>query len=213
MNPLTTLTLLSWIGLLAVLYGILQIAVQHFNIEIWDLRLSSWLISHATVGVSRLFEIITNLGRYLVIRNIAILITIWLLINREWVRAAMLVFLVIAANLISRLLQRVVERDRPDFPQDFLRGVEYSFPSGHTMLATAFYLMVIYLTWVSFGGTMIGWTIIAIGLALIVLVGISRIYLGVHFTTDVLGGWIAGLILFFMVIMIGNLLTAYLITN
>ena len=149
----------------------------------------------------------------MVIRNITIVITLWLLINHEWVQAAMLVFLVVAATLISPLLQRMVGRDRPDFPQDFLRGVEYSFPSGHTMLATAFYLMIIYLTWVSLGRTMIEWTIIAIGLALIVLVGISRIYLGVHFTTDVLGGWIAGLILFFMAIIIGNLLVAYLNVN
>jgi undecaprenyl-diphosphatase len=201
------LAIFSFTVLLGAFYGLLQAGVQRQKaIENWDIRISNWLISHANPGMIRLFTRITDLGKYLVIRDATIVICVWLLIHRDWERAAMLVVLVGGGNIISSILQKIVGRDRPDFPQDFLRGVAFSFPSGHTMLATSFYLMVSYISWVYWCTTLLGWIIMAFSLALIILVGISRLYLGVHFMTDVLGGWIAGSLLFFLMLLICNML-------
>jgi undecaprenyl-diphosphatase len=201
------LAILSFTVLLGAFYALLQAGVRRQKvIENWDKRVGNWLISHATPGMIRLFTRITDLGKYLVIRDATIVICVWLLIHRDWEHTAMLVVLVGGGNLINPMLQKMVGRDRPDLPQDFLRGVAFSFPSGHTMLATSFYLMVSYLSWVYWRTTMLGWIIVAFSMALIILIGISRLYLGVHFLTDVLGGWIAGSLLFLLLLLICNML-------
>ncbi|MDD5370493.1 MAG: phosphatase PAP2 family protein [Anaerolineaceae bacterium] len=204
-NPNLPILELSLVLFLALCYGCLQVAVQRQKeIERWDFRFGSWVISRATPGKDKLFHLLTNLGKYTLIRNVSFLICLWLVSQRDWLRALMLVVLVASATLLSQWLQRMVSRVRPNFPQNFLYGVEYSFPSGHTMLATAFYLMIAYLGWVYASGSIAGWMILLFSVGLILLVGFSRIYLGVHFMTDVLGGWIAGVLLFFMVLLAGT---------
>ncbi len=195
---------ISTIAVLAVLFGCLQAAVRQKEVEAWDLRIGNWVISQATPGKDRLFALLTSLGKYKWIRNLAILICLWLIYERDWLRATMLVVLVGAATVISTFLQRLISRVRPNFERNFLYGVEFSFPSGHTMLATAFYLMIAYLGGVYGRGSVAGWVIVAFSIGLILLIGISRIYLGVHFLTDVLGGWIAGFLLFFIVYCIAD---------
>ena len=76
---------------------------------------------------------------------------------------------------------------------DVIAAQAFSFPSGHAMVACAFYLFVAYLGWHLLPGW---WRAIAIAclLALVLLIGFSRLYLGVHYLTDVVAGYLAGFI-------------------
>jgi undecaprenyl-diphosphatase len=194
------------IVLLAIFYGFISLSVYRKNaLAAWDVPFGSWLISQNTSRLDRLFKLVTELGTYHIIRLGTLMIGLWLIIfHRDWVRTLMFVVLFGATMVINKYLKRIYPRPRPHFPQNPLK--DYSFPSGHTTLATAFYWMVAYLGWIYGNGTTLGWIILLLSFALVILIGFSRIYLGVHFMTDVVGGWIAGSLLFFSVLFIGNFL-------
>lgn len=95
--------------------------------------------------------------------------------------------------VLNRILKWIIGRPRPNVlmlvPED-----GYSFPSGHSMVSMGFYGFLIYLTYKNISNKKIKYSIVAFLSLLIVFIGISRIYLGVHYATDVIGGFIIGAI-------------------
>jgi undecaprenyl-diphosphatase len=95
---------------------------------------------------------------------------------------------------IEFVLKLAVNRDRPDFSQ-LVHGAGYSFPSGHPMAAAVFWgsmPIVLALYWRRRSVWIVSWVV---ALSMIVLIGYSRVYLGVHWPTDVLAGLLAGILL------------------
>ena len=105
----------------------------------------------------------------------------------------MLMFSAVGGSaLLNLVLKNNFQRSRPVFLQAFSVETGFSFPSGHTMISLAFYSIVAYiaLNYIKSRNWMI---LIVVGaLVVSVLIGFSRLYLGVHFLTDVLAGWAAG---------------------
>jgi membrane-associated phospholipid phosphatase len=97
-------------------------------------------------------------------------------------------------------LKEMWMRARPDEKLVHVSGARfgYSFPSGHTLMATAFYGALAVLCWIEVSHIWRGRAGIAILAIMPVMVGVSRIYLGAHWVSDVLGGYAAGLILLFV---------------
>lgn len=100
----------------------------------------------------------------------------------------------IALNLIlvfvlNRILKWIIRRPRPERLKLVLEN-GYSFPSGHSMVAFGFYGFLIYLIYKNFENKKIKYSLIVFLSLIILLIGISRIYLGVHYVTDVIGGFI-----------------------
>ena len=95
----------------------------------------------------------------------------------------------VVVTILNQLLKRLLQRPRPT---EF-RIIEengYSFPSGHSMVSMAFYGYLIYLIYRFVKNKYLKWISIVLLSLLICLIGISRIYLGVHYTSDVLGGFL-----------------------
>jgi undecaprenyl-diphosphatase len=111
--------------------------------------------------------------------------------QRRWGAAFLLVVVVAGAQMLNNLLKDVFHRTRPEPVANFLSAQQWSFPSGHAMVSAAFYFFLAYLAWRLTAG--FGRWLVVIGLLMLVLlVGISRIYLQAHYLSDVIAGYAAG---------------------
>lgn len=98
---------------------------------------------------------------------------------------------VLGAAALDGLVKALVARPRPDHAVHVLQHVGgYSFPSGHVMSYTAFFGFLAYAAWVRLRPTPVRALVIAVCLALIILVGPSRVYLGAHWASDVIGAYL-----------------------
>jgi undecaprenyl-diphosphatase len=106
-------------------------------------------------------------------------------------------WLVICATLggliVSTLLKGLFERERPSLVPHLSHVSSSSFPSGHSMLSAVVYLTLGALLGRLVEGNILKAYFLFVGLTLTTLVGLSRVYMGVHYPTDVLAGWSAGL--------------------
>lgn len=136
---------------------------------------------------------ITALGNYqfLVPAN---LLLIFLLIVRKNQKAATLVFLVAITGLgLKFLLKALFERPRPANP--IVEGItNFSYPSGHALMSVAFYGLLILLLNEITSNWLVKRVVIFTSVLLIFLIGFSRVYLRVHYPTDVLAGYLLGII-------------------
>ena len=158
-----------------------------------DMSVASWIHSAATANGIRVAGVITNVGSPAVMTTLAV-VGIATLFVRRW-RLLALVWLAAAGGgaILDYVLKLVVHRTRPEYAAAYLHRASYSFPSGHAM------------------GSLIGFGMLAFAIAharhfarrprLIayllaglgtLLVGLSRVYLDVHFPSDVAAGWAAG---------------------
>ncbi|MEW2590058.1 phosphatase PAP2 family protein [Micromonospora aurantiaca] len=127
------------------------------------------------------------------LRVAAVVVVVWLVRRGAPRLAVWVVVTMVAGGLLGALLKLLVGRDRPDLLDPVARAAGYSFPSGHALNATlaAGVLLLVFLPFVrdSRPGRIALWTA---ALLVTVVTGISRIALGVHWTSDVVGGWVLG---------------------
>ncbi len=179
----------KWIILFICLIGFLALAEDVFNKEIMNGDIlgykfvSTFLISDFATPIAKF---ITNFGGAIFIIIMAIFIAI--IIKNKKIAISILANLVIITGL-NQLLKRILQRARPT-EYRIIQETGYSFPSGHSMISMAFYGYLIYLIYKHVKNKCIKWISISLLSILICLIGISRIYLGVHYTSDVLGGFL-----------------------
>ena len=180
---------LKWIILFICLIGFLDLAEDVFNKEIMkgDIigyqMVSTFLISDFATPIAK---IITNFGGAIFL--IAITVILFILIKNKKIGVAITTNLVLVA-LLNQLLKNILQRPRPT-EYRIIQETGYSFPSGHSMASMAFYGYLIYLIYKYVENKNTKWILIMLLSILICLIGISRIYLGVHYTSDVLGGFL-----------------------
>lgn len=100
---------------------------------------------------------------------------------------------IVGGLLLSSGLKAIVSRPRPDVVPHLSIVYSSSFPSGHSMLSAVVYLTLGSLLAATTQQTVLRIYVLAVAVLLSVIVGVSRVYLGVHYPTDVLAGWVAGL--------------------
>jgi len=149
---------------------------------------------------------ITALGGPAVLTFMIAIVTIYLLLRKKYKSALLVAVVTVGGLLISLLLKDLFLRERPDIVPALMVETSPSFPSGHSMLSAVIYLTLGSLLSRIETNPKIRVYIISIAILTAIMVGLTRIMLGVHFPTDVLVGWIVGffwatLCWFFMMIM------------
>ena len=132
-----------------------------------------------------IMKVITNLSSAYVL--IAITLGTLIFIKNKKVGLCVAGNLIIA-TLLNQLLKYIIQRPRPDGYR-LIAESGYSFPSGHSMVSMAFYGLIIYLIWKMVKNKKIKYISCGILGLLIPMIGFSRIYLGVHYASDVIGGF------------------------
>lgn len=159
-----------------------------------DDQITDYVISFRTPGLNSFFQFITDLGdvyAYLIATTLAASFFFFKLKNKTFI--FQLVGVVILSALANMGLKRAIDRARPTI-EHMVVVKTLSYPSGHAMSAMAFYGFLIYLLFMIKMNKWVRIFFTILFTVLIFLIGLSRIYLGVHFPSDVLGGFIAGLI-------------------
>lgn len=110
---------------------------------------------------------------------------------------------VVLATLVNQIIKHIVKRPRPNV----LRLVEetgYSFPSGHSMVSMVLYGIIIYIIYKNVKNKYVKWISIILLSLLILLIGFSRVYVGVHYATDVISGFLLGFVVLVIYINVYN---------
>jgi len=175
----------------------------------WDSKITTYVISHRNPALTKYFMFVTDVGDlygYLIVMGLFVGVSYF--IFKRWKYVAQTALVLLLASISNVILKRFIDRARPSI--EHLVSVEtLSYPSGHAMSAMAFYGFLIYLTtqfkinkWAKVAAITF--------LAFILLsIGISRIYLGVHFPSDIAGGFIAGFIWVIFCILLFNVIELF----
>ena len=183
---------LKWIILFICLIGFLALAEDVFHKEIMkgDIIgykiISTFLISDFTTPIAKF---ITNFGGAIFL--IILTITLFILIKNKKIGLSIILNLIVITGL-NQILKYILQRPRPT-EYRLIEETGFSFPSGHSMVSMAFYGYLIYLIYKYVKNKYLKWISIVLLSILICSIGISRIYLGVHYTSDVLGGFLISL--------------------
>lgn len=157
-----------------------------------DTQVLHWIADGRTSTATEVMRRVTALGSSAVIMPLTIVFATALSLVRRSRLALYLVVVVLGASLLSALTKSIVGRPRPPVSARLAGVGDSAFPSGHTLQATATYAalaVVVGVVTSRAGALVVAW--LCAGLV-IVLVGCSRLYLGVHWLTDVLAGWALG---------------------
>ncbi|MFD1094670.1 phosphatase PAP2 family protein [Salegentibacter chungangensis] len=174
-----------------------------------DTQITDLVISYRTPALTKYFIFMTEVGDfygYVVVVSIYFFVS-WLIFKRRrYVLQTTLVL--ILASISNMILKRFIDRARPGI--EHMVSVEtLSYPSGHAMSAMAFYGFLIYLCTIFKISKLLKFCLIFLLSFIIMSIGLSRIYLGVHFPSDIAGGYIAGLIWVVFCVLILNLIEIF----
>lgn len=171
-----------------LLFSVICYGVLSYDSLVIDTKVYSFIADNImSDGITSVLKVITELGGVAFIVLAGVLI--FMLCKKiRW----FVTFDLVGVTLINQVIKHIVRRPRPNV----LRLVEedgYSFPSGHSMVSMAFYGIIIYLVYKNVTNKYLRWTLIILLSLLILSIGFSRIYVGVHYFTDVVGGFLLGL--------------------
>jgi undecaprenyl-diphosphatase len=136
---------------------------------------------------------LTALGSTTIVVLISAVALCVLLLLRDKRGALQLLLASLGASALTQATKRIVERPRPEELPHLISASGFSYPSGHSLAAAALYLTISILALRHFRTAASQSVVLAMALSIIALVGASRIYLGVHFPSDVAGGMALGL--------------------
>jgi membrane-associated phospholipid phosphatase len=188
------LTFTIAVGLMAawLFGGLTQDVVGHDEAALFDPRVLRWVVAHRTAWLTAVMNTVTWLGSNAVIVPFLVIVGTFLIVRRrDWRPAATLAGTLVGAIVLYDIVKAAVHRPRPPASVWIGRYSGGSFPSGHATQTIAFYGMLALVLTTGRSNRAKAWGLSGAALVAI-LVGASRIYLGAHWLTDVLGGYALG---------------------
>lgn len=193
-----------WIFLFVLIFILVGITYSVYNKEILgiDVFMHDLVVNNLRSGLFTFIMLFfTNFCNPIILLLLSLIILIFCKDKKMGLIILINLFISILLNLFFK---EIIQRDRPSV--DFLiieNG--YSFPSGHSMVSMAYYGLLMYFVYKKMDDKVIRNIIIILMGLLILLIGLSRIYLGVHFASDVIGGFLVSIIYLICVIKLLNL--------
>ncbi|MFF0341589.1 phosphatase PAP2 family protein [Kribbella sp. NPDC004875] len=185
------------IGLLVALFGTIGFVVQADavvegdGLAAFDPQLTQDFVAHRAAGLSKVAQTITFFGQVPVLTAITVVVAGLLRVfTRRWRASVVLVAGMAGAAVLTSLIKLLIGRHRPD--SSLVIGTVntgFSFPSGHTLSGTTFFLLLAGLLCYSAASRALKIAGTAVAVVLSIAMGLSRVYLGYHWATDVLAGW------------------------
>jgi undecaprenyl-diphosphatase len=182
------------IGLAGWAFGSILSDVRHKDeLATRDSPVAAWLVGHRTGWLTAVMREVTTLGTGRVVAVLLVLAGLLLARKgRRWATAVMLALVAAGTSVLVDAIKLLTTRTRPAIVDLLTAAPGYAFPSGHSAQAAATYGVIAYLL----AGRLRRWghrvTVWAVAVLVIALVGFSRLYLGAHWLTDVLGGFALG---------------------
>jgi len=191
---LTVGFLISLTGLW-IFSAIMRAVIHEAAITRTDMKVYEWLHTHATLTGYGGWSVLSSLGSGLAITVIGVGVAGLLAYRRRWIVLGGWTAALVGGGLLDGALKLAIRRPRPPTALDFLSHLSWSFPSGHSMGSLIAYGMVAYLLVLALmprRGLQAG--VVAAATLLVLSIGLSRMYLGVHYFSDVMGGFAAGVL-------------------
>jgi len=188
----------NWKGLVAVFVGVLAPLVLFGTLAedvwlregiSWDERILRAVHAQATPLLDGLMLFFTHIGAPLPMTIFVALILLLLLVRGQRADVLFLAAAIGGATALNVIAKLLFQRARPTLWISAVHETNYSFPSGHAMGSMAVVAALLILLW----HTPWRWAMLAIGVFFVAAVGLSRVYLGVHYPSDIFAGWCAAL--------------------
>ena len=184
----------------AALFAFISIAQMIFKEkkENFDQHAFDFLAKYVSDINTDVMQVFTFLGThtFLIPANLALVAWFLFIKKHRWYSINVPV-VALSSLLLMFLLKMIFHRDRPLTP--LLQAAQgYSFPSGHATMSITFYGLIIFLVWQNEKSVLLKWLLTILLALLIISIGISRVYLRVHYASDVLAGFCVGLMWLFL---------------
>lgn len=155
----------------------------------WDEPILLSIHATASPQLDVLATTLTKLGVFWGVFPAASLVSLRLLYNRHWRSLAYLTTTLLGSIAINRTAKVLLHRVRPHLWESPAPELDYGFPSGHAMSSMTFVAVLVILYWHSRWR----WWITGAGLLFVLAIGWTRLYLGVHYPSDIVAGWTASI--------------------
>ena len=188
-----TLGVLLLVGASWLFGGIAEDVVTGDPLTVIDRNVAAWFHERTTPSLTAAMQIVTDLASPLWVTCMAVVAGLVLWRKQCWYRLLALVLVVPGGMALLPLLKVAFHRRRPSFEDALAIFQGYSFPSGHAMAATLLYGLMAVFAVLAFKAWR--WRVGAVlgAFVMVLLIGFSRVYLGAHYLSDVLGAVAAGL--------------------
>jgi len=149
------------------------------------------LAIHSTANprLDFLAVMLTKLGVFWGVFPVATITALALFVRRRWRSLTYLITTLLGSIVINRTAKVLLHRVRPHLWESPVPEFDYGFPSGHAMSSMTLVVVLVILTW----GSRWRWWVLAIGTIFVLVIGWTRLYLGVHYPSDILAGWTASI--------------------
>lgn len=174
------------LGVLCLLGAlVLTVLVTRHGVLPMDTAVYGWIAAHLiSPGLTPVVQVVTQLASAVVLIVLAVIILVFVRNRRIGVAVALNLAL---AALLNQVIKRCIQRPRP-YVTHLVTEHGFSFPSGHSMAATAFYGFLVFLIWHYVGNRAAKTVLIVLCVLVIPTILFTRVYLGVHWASDVLAG-------------------------
>ena len=185
--------------ILLVLFSIVVVLVVTNNVVAFDESIYTILISKRCNALDIFFKSVTKLAN----PSTVMIVMIFFIIFLKGKYRLLSIATTLSSLLSNTIIKHIIRRARPDHLRLIKQG-GYSFPSGHTMMSIALYGFLIYFVNKKINNKVIKYLLISLLTFIIICIGLSRVYVGVHYPSDVLAGYLLQLSLLQFIIIIFN---------